>query len=189
MTVSAYVNRMNNTPSIEQHTPATAPSVCLRRNQQNVPKISREHTPVLMQRRTRENVPAISLSSQSRQNLMVDSILPSVNEPSTEQPDDSPPRRPLTRLSMRRTHDEKQDIRARLLASIVEAKNSDTTANSKQKRKLIEPGTANTSIVSEDSFNDTANSPKPKLKRSSSVKKACTIQRRASTRLAKPRQL
>jgi len=182
MTVSAYVNKINNTPNLRDHvstrsTPTTAPATI-----QNIPQIAQDNTPILIRPISRANVPSISLNSQSRLNLLPHT--PTINETPiepTKQQDDSLPRR----RSTRRTQDEKKEIRAKLLVSIIESKAADIS-ESKRKR-------ANTDalpVSNENSFDNSGSSPRLKrLNQQDSIKKKSTLQRRTSARLARQTNL
>lgn len=186
MTVSAYVEQINNTPVLNPRTSQTpqvnTPVIIRPRNNFNIPS-------------TTSNTPSLTDSTQPINTPVITQPIsqPIINTPSLNE-SSSPPRRISSRLSTRRNQQEKQDIRAKLLISIAESKSAlITSTKQKQKRKINESTSANTSIVSnEDSFaltsdiNDTTVSPRSKIKRDCQVKKP--LQRRASTRVTKPRQ-
>jgi len=186
MTVSAYVNKINNTPNLRDHvstrsTPTTAPATI-----QNIPQIAQDNTPILIRPISRANVPSISLNSQSRLNLLPNT--PTINETPiepTEQQDNSLPRRQLIRRSTRRTQDEKKEIRAKLLVSIIESNAADI---SESKRKRV--NTDALTVPNENSFDDSGSSPRLKRpNRQDSIKKTSTLQRRTSIRLARQTNL
>ena len=186
MTVSAYVNIINNTPNLRDHastrsTPTTAPATT-----QNIPQIAQDNTPILIRPISRANVPSISLNSQSRLNLLPNT--PTINETPiepTEQQDNSLPRRQLIRRSTRRTQDEKKEIRAKLLVSIIESNAADI---SESKRKRVNADAL--TVPNENSFDDSGSSPRLKRpNRQDSIKKTSTLQRRTSTRLARQTNL